>query len=143
ELADRALRLGVRAHLNERKPPGPSGRHVAHHFDAVNGSSATEQLLELTLTCVVRQISHVQFPTHLRTPRRIARPLSISVMDLEWISSRKQAADQEERVRKARYAQKRHRTGQDPDRKSYITFASFGVRLLRSTHEAAQNVVSV
>src|SRR5206468_3859860 len=37
QLVDCLLRLGVCAHLDEREPAGASGRHVAHHLDAVDG----------------------------------------------------------------------------------------------------------
>jgi hypothetical protein len=47
KLADGFLRVFLRTHLDESKPAGPAGGHVAHDAYAVDLPSAAEQLAEL------------------------------------------------------------------------------------------------
>ena len=51
-------------HLDEREAARAAGGHVAHHFDALDGSGLREQVLQLSFRRVVRQVSDIKFLTH-------------------------------------------------------------------------------
>jgi len=68
QLVDGLLSFLVGAHLNECKTARAAGRLVAHDIYRLDRSGASEQLVELGLSDFVRQVSHIQLPTHDRTP---------------------------------------------------------------------------
>src|SRR5262249_30875436 len=68
DLADRLLRIVVSAHLHEAEPSRAARRLVAHHRDGFDRSDCGEELLKLRFSDLVRQVSHIQLPTHIQTP---------------------------------------------------------------------------
>src|SRR5207237_6388308 len=81
KLADRALCLLVRRHLDKREPARPAGGHVAHHADVVHLTGPAEELRQLLFRRRVRKVPYIQSPAHLCTyscfartdPRRLRR----------------------------------------------------------------------
>src|SRR5262249_28640997 len=67
ELGDRLLRVVVVRHLDERKPPRATGRHVPHHPDVVHLARPAEQLGELILRGGIREVADVESPAHAVT----------------------------------------------------------------------------
>src|SRR5262245_35369896 len=65
KLVDRLLRVFVRRHLDEREPARAAGGHIAHHLDRVDGAGRGEELLQLRLPRRERQVTDVEFPSHL------------------------------------------------------------------------------
>jgi hypothetical protein len=64
ELIDRALRIVVARHLDEREASGTAGRHVAHDPDGIHWADLPEHLFELGFSRFVREITHKQPATH-------------------------------------------------------------------------------
>ena len=64
ELVDGCLSCLFRGHFHESETPGPTGRLIAHHADRINRTCLGEEILELGLLGVKRQISDKQLPIH-------------------------------------------------------------------------------
>jgi hypothetical protein len=64
EALDGRLRLGIRAHLDEAESLAPARLAVLDHLGALHGPELREQLLEIRLVDLIRQVAHIQFLTH-------------------------------------------------------------------------------
>jgi hypothetical protein len=64
QLINGLLRIVIVRHLDERKATRAPGCHVTHDTDRVDGSNSTEQLLQLSLSGLVRKVTHKQPATH-------------------------------------------------------------------------------
>src|SRR5262249_9734171 len=98
---------------HEGKPAGSAGGHIAHHVNRFDGSRAREQLLELSFSRFVREVSDIQLPTHepdssvadatIGTVSRCTRPRHPKQMP-GWISSRAKKNVRRSESEEARYA---------------------------------------
>ena len=72
---DSSLCFSVRTHFHKAEALGTAGVTFHHDLGAGDGTELAESAFQIAVTERVRQVAHVKFVAHLRTPKKVKKAM--------------------------------------------------------------------